>query len=395
MYQCGTVPPQEEVDSGRHHLILSVPHTGGVVITETVQIPPIELLGKREEIVGYIGNPKYVSSPCMLHMMNETTIETVFDPLQEFNNTNTAILTANFLAQNPDVIIFGGPGGDKDGDRVVSIAASQERTNVATFDWIALYAALFNLEGTSNRIASSTQASYDCSSSNAAVLAEQRNRDRELQESPTILWAQYFNFGYNWSVAECPTWDTTYYCEYARHCSTTILSRPQGVGVNTPPGSPYWYLNDDEFLEFGKDADIWIYSGNTWDEVYANKSAIMDQFKSVQNERVYDTQGQGSNAWYEQRLAEYDVVGLDMCEIVGTVNPDGPAHVRRWFRDIFTEDIGSLEECRIPEELSEPYVPPVAECTRLQVASSEDSGAVGAVMSMSALLVCAVFAFLG
>ena len=48
LYQCGAQPPQEEVASGRHHLILPVPHKGGLAITETPQIPPLEMLGLRD-----------------------------------------------------------------------------------------------------------------------------------------------------------------------------------------------------------------------------------------------------------------------------------------------------------------------------------------------------------
>lgn len=393
LYQCGTEPPQEEVDSGKYHFVLSIPHTGGVAITQTPQIPPIELLGKREEIIGYIGNPIYVSSPCMMHMMDENTIETVFNPDDAYNSTNNAAMTADFLEKHPDAIIFGGPFGDKDGDRVMSVAASQERTNVATFDWIALYAALFNLESMANDIATETQDRYDCSSSNAAQLSQ----DRKLETGNIVLWATYFQ-GYNWSVAECPTWDTTYYCEYAKHCGADMLSRPEGLGWNDQSyGGDYWYLNDDEFLEFGKDADVWIYSSKTWDTVYEQKKEVLDQFKSVQNKQVYDTQGQGPHSWYEQRLAEYDVVGLDLCEIVGNVDPNGTPHTRRWFRNIYTEPIGALEECNIPDELSEPYVPMGAVCTPLSLTVIADDGESGAgtVRSIvSALLTAVVFALL-
>merc|ERR1712161_135968 len=46
---------------------------------------------------------------------------------------------------------------------------------------------------------------------------------------------------------------------------------------------------------------------------YAAHGEMLDQFKSVQNQQVYDTLGQGASAWSEQRYAEYDIVGLDMC----------------------------------------------------------------------------------
>ena len=55
LYQCGTEPPQEEVESGKHKLILEVPHKGGLALTSTVQIPAIELLGLRSEVKAYVG----------------------------------------------------------------------------------------------------------------------------------------------------------------------------------------------------------------------------------------------------------------------------------------------------------------------------------------------------
>ena len=47
----------------------------------------------------------------------------------------------------------------------LAVAASQERTNVAMFDWIGLYAALYNLEGLANHIIADTRERYECSAS--------------------------------------------------------------------------------------------------------------------------------------------------------------------------------------------------------------------------------------
>jgi len=187
-----------------------------------------------------------------------------------------------------------------------------------------------------------------------------------------VLWAVHFT-GYNWSVAYCPTWDSAFYCEYATHCGTNIISRPEGMGYNISFGGPtqYWYVNDDELLELGKDADVWIFPSNRWDDVYAAHNKTMDQIKAVKNKQVYDNQGSGTNAWFEQRLAEYDVVGLDLCDIVGSANPNGPPHKRRWFRNIFYEEIGTLPVCNVPDDLIEgddviePYKPIGAECELL------------------------------
>lgn len=55
LYQCGTEPPKEEVESGKHQMIIEVPHKGGLALTTTVQIPHIEMLGLRREVKAYIG----------------------------------------------------------------------------------------------------------------------------------------------------------------------------------------------------------------------------------------------------------------------------------------------------------------------------------------------------
>lgn len=256
LYLCGTEPPASELD-GRHHLVLPVPHQGGLAITSTTQIPYLELLGLRREVLAYIGDPQWVSSPCMRYQMDvEKSIDLYIDEAGHYNRTNEEQLVEQFLAEHPDAIIVDGPYGDADADRTIIAAATQERSTVATFDWIGYYAAFFNLEGLSNQIAAETKASYDCSASNAATLSA----DRTLSEQPVVLWANYIE-GYNWSVAECPTWDHTYYCEYAAHCGARILSRPEGVGWNNPDfGGRYWYLNDDELLEVSKIIGCHLYA---------------------------------------------------------------------------------------------------------------------------------------
>jgi len=361
LYQCGTKPPADEVDSGKHHLVLPIPHQGGLVITETPQIPPPELLGRRRDIRAYIGNPKFISSPCLKYMKDEFLLQVIFFPEDPWNASEEA--TAEYLEENPYAIVFTGPLDDSDGERQMGVAASQERTAVATFDWIGMYAALYNLEGMANQIVADTKARYECSASNAAALTT----DLPAEDKATVLWAQYFD-GYGWSVAECPTWDAAYYCEYAQHCGANLLSRPEGMGTSQDFGGStlYWYLSDEELLELGKDAEYWIYASKTFQDVYEAKKELMDQFRAVQNRQVYDTQGQGEHAWHEQRLAEYDVVALDMCDIVGTSNPNPPLHKRRWFRNLYTEAVGYLPECKAPTEVDEPYVPAEAQCFPLE-----------------------------
>ena len=208
LYLCGTLDqvPVEELQDGKHHLILSVPHTGKVAVTETPQIPFLEMLGLRREIIAYVGDPQWVSSPCLNYMIDqENSVEVVLDAGDPYNTSTNTVLRDQFIDDNPDVLIFGGPYFDKNAARQVIFANTLERTTVATFDWIGFVAAFFNLEARSNQLVADTKARFDCVSSNAAHLSA----NRSLDERPRVLWASYID-GYNWSIAECPTWDAAY-----------------------------------------------------------------------------------------------------------------------------------------------------------------------------------------
>ena len=377
LYQCGTEIP-DIVTNGdfEFDLVVSVPHQGGLALTQTPQIPYVELLGLREEVIAYVGDPQYVTSPCMSYMMTGAGDDDQIQVVYDSNITIMEGLTDTFRTEHPDAIIVSGPTNNVVGDRVIVASATQERTNVATFDWIAFYASFYNLEGESNRISTLMQESYDCISDvSTNIVKQQRNLENVGEEyhTPTIFWANFFTYDdLGWSVGDCPTSDANFYCEYAAHCDATILSRPEGVGFNrTYGGSPtvYWYISDEEALEMGKNADIFIYTGGDWDSVYKSHSSMLDQFKAVQNKQVFDTLGQGPSAWLEQRYAEYNTVGLDLCDIVGhsimaTVN-GGDNATNRWFRNIYTEPIGALPVCDVAGgEISQPYVPPEVNCVQ-------------------------------
>lgn len=240
LYQCGTEPPADELD--KHHLVLSIPHKGGLVTTQTPQIPPMELLGLRREFKGNFNNPKYLSSPCLKSLSDGGEVVDVYFDDEPWGGPQTDAGRAEFMAANPGALVLAGPFGDAEADSTIAVSASQERTNVAMFDWIGMYAALYNLEGAANHIIAETKSRYECSATNAASVVA----DLPEEERPTILWANYFSSGVTvggepaegWSVAECPTDDHTYYCEAAAHCGASIMARPEGVGFQDDWG--YW-----------------------------------------------------------------------------------------------------------------------------------------------------------
>jgi hypothetical protein len=138
LYQCGTEPPTEEIESGDYHLVLPVPHQGKLGITETPQITPLEQLGLRREIAVYIGNPKLVSSPCLNYMAQEDQLDIIYYEEDPWNTTLSAQGIASYLEKQPELVIFAGPYGDADAERHMAVPATQERTNSATFDWVSV-----------------------------------------------------------------------------------------------------------------------------------------------------------------------------------------------------------------------------------------------------------------
>ena len=356
-------------------------------------------------ISSFCRNTKWISSPCLNYMLDEGEIINIDGDRVDVAHSQSASSVEEYLLQNPEALILGGPYDDANADRTMVIAGSQENTNVGQFDWIAFYAALYNKEDMSNRIARSAQQNYDCASENSFLLSSsptQRNLKatsprrvaEEDDKRPTLLWASWFQ-GYGWSVASCPTYQSDTECEWAAACNVKILSRPEGVG-NAPEslGGRYWYLSDEEFLEFGKDADRWVYKSQHWDKVFAEKGEeYLSQFKAYQNQQIYDTQGVSPNSWYEQRLAEYYVVGMDVCAIMGV---DDGLHKSRWLRNIFTDPVGVMPECNVAE-IDEPYVAPVSECVpiaaKLNVASKGDGeGNAGAVSTFQGFTLFALLA---
>jgi iron complex transport system substrate-binding protein len=286
LYQCGTEPPSIASDSfGKQPaMVLPIPLADGVALTSTVQIPFMELLGLRTEIKSYIGDPQYISESCVLQLIDENALSTYE------NTTSPAILS--WTKTNPDRVVLAGtyeglPDNSVAQDQIIVVSEEREASNKAIFEWLKFYSTLFNMEAVANQIINETATRYDCVSSNANTVAQADSR------IPTAVWAYYSTYpGYEgWDLASCDP-VSNYYCEYAKDCHVNLLSSND-------------LMSHSDFSDFAKDADIFFYMSTDWDEVHANNSEWLKDFKSVQNKEVYDYQMSGPNAWFEQRLAEY------------------------------------------------------------------------------------------
>jgi hypothetical protein len=322
-YQCGTELPAGVAE--QHEDTWSVPLQDGIALTATTTIPHLEQLGARRQVKGYLGNPSQISSPCMQTLAQESdgegskVLQAVNDPLMaSWAQTPDGIPKADFIAANPEVVILKAYGT---GNQTLNWNAYEEDGNKATYEWHKVMGALFNLEKLANEQFDASSDRFDCASDNAAyLLSEQSSSTRRLSEptralaetdsaaKPTVLWASPAYYG-GWDIARCDA-AQEYYCEFATACSATLLHANSGtipVGSYEPDG---FHMTLEEFVEFGKDADYWIYSnflyGDMETALAGDKGwAEISQFKSVKNGNVYDLQKSGTGPWFESRVAEY------------------------------------------------------------------------------------------
>lgn len=334
LYQCGFDVDELSINTTQYRIVTSVPLPDGLALTSTVQVPLMELLDLRQEIKTYIGADEYISSSCVNDMLDDGTIDVVpsneivpYDP----DDPGTELWKAQWEAKYPDRVIIdssimtsAGQGTDK----TMFENAYMEGPAQANFEWIYFYAALFNKEKTAKKLIKDASKLYDCTEANVKFTFGQQNN----AVKPTAIWAYYSNYpGYEgWFSASC-TPKSNYQCEYAKSCNMDLKHTSA-------------FMTDSQFVAFAKDADIFFYSSNNWADFYTpgRKKAVLDQLKSVQNKRVFDTERSGEKVWFEQRHAEYDVVLEDMCTVAGMTTNNKP-HDRLYFRNVFTETIGERE----------------------------------------------------
>lgn len=289
LYQCGTTPPQSEVNKG-HEGFIPVPLKNGIALSTTTIIPHFELLGLRTRIKAWLGSPDYISSPCLNQLIDSGSTVVIKD------TSNQAAVNGLKTKFGANIVSFHNYRAEYRSTLLnVTDSSYLETTNEAVFEWNKFFAVFFNLEKRSNALFAKHQSRYKC-------YAEEAIDIKDVIQSgvkPKLLWASYTNYGGvdGWDVAECPN----YYCEYANLCAAQLITSRAGT-------IDYFgkkIFTTAAFIQLAKDVPYWIYSANNWDEAYAKYGSQLNQFASVKIKQVYDTSGSGENAWFENRLAEY------------------------------------------------------------------------------------------
>jgi hypothetical protein len=98
----------------------------------------------------------------------------------------------------------------------------------------------------------------------------------------------------------------------------------------------------EDFVEFGKDADVWIWpspSAPPLDDTSIFTDEVKN-FKAYVNQQVYYPGG--SVGWFDQAYIQPDVLIEDFCDLAGTLDLEsGEDYQRKWFRNVFTNDVNT------------------------------------------------------
>ena len=352
LYQCGLADmPFDETELAQFDSVFSVPYEGGLVVTATTQIPNIEILGRRDQISAFAVTENLVSSPCLSQLLIPEWKEKgaiTFLPL--YNDT----ALEEYLAANPDSLVLGGSwdSAPKMNNKIVISDVGEDPqkaidngvdVNEAQAEWLEPMGSLFNQEKFARTYNIERKQRYECHKENAAKLAAVEDDAR-----PKILWGYFDDYSSGFDAPASPN----YYVTYAEHCQADLLIPEEGKEGSIESWG-YKYMSDEEWLEFGRDADVWIYPSDNFNKLLSQKNDLLQQFKAVQNQQVYDYQMSGGEGWFERRLAEYDIVLLDVCQVVGRKVETFPPHQRMWLRNVFTESPGTLGVCTDAKELFE------------------------------------------
>jgi len=342
LYQCGTEIPQDEIS--KHNVTIPVPLPDDFGLHYTTFIPYMELLGKRGSISTMAGEPSWVYSPCFGSIIDDGLVTFI-------SNLNNQTL-ADELQIDMDLPYFVGVGTPNVFPNNFEISEWKETSMLGIFEWVKFFSVFFNMEKEVNKIFMEVEDRVQCASENADIVSADGPK-------PVVLWGSYSDYCGGWDVARsCPN----YYCELATTCDANLLTSMDGSVDASNCGRNY--MTTEEFVEFGKDADIWIYAGQSdgVDTMLTTYGDALNEFKSIKDDKVYDISGQTMNGWYGVRKVEPDTLIQDFCKVVGNEAPLAAIPHRLTFLRHVDDPVASKYVCT---DTSAPYVKLGSQCNRI------------------------------
>lgn len=287
----GTVP-----DSLKQFLTINVP-IKNIVVTSTTHIPSLEMLGVEKSLVGF-PNLKYISSEKVRALIEEKKVK-------ELGN-NQSLNTEVLIDLQPDVVIGYGLDNsnptldnlEKNGLKILLNGDWNEQTPLGKAEWIKFFGALYGKQDKANELFSKIEKDY----LKTIKIAKKAN------SKPTVLAGDIFEG--KWYLPSGTSWGSLILKE--AHADY-LWAATSGTGSLS--------LSFETVFEKGKNADIWITSGQfaTLEEM-VNANPHYTQFKAFKNKNVFsfaNKKGEtGGILYYELAPNRPDIVIKDIVKIL-------------------------------------------------------------------------------
>ena len=349
LVQCGAPAPSAEELSAIN--VTEVDFTIDVPLTNVaLQYSTMEaffgMLGERRKVQAILGT-SYSTESCMMELVDDGLIVELDDALASANASY--VNEQGLVATNPNLekefsvdnlVGFVGRTGWNAKEYpfpFVRSSGTMEPTREGLFEKVKFYSAFLNKEERANYLWGQVQTRLDCVQANAAAVEPVKG------EKTKILWAGYSGYCKGWNVARTGPF---FYHDFAKVCSAELLHAEMGGDlvseVEACQSPERRYMSPEDFFEFGKDADVWLWNGPSpppLDDANIFTEEVK-AFKAFQNQELYFPGG--STGWYDQANMQPDVLTEDICSIAGTLDlEDGSEYQRKWYSNAFTLDVNT------------------------------------------------------
>ncbi|GMH58584.1 hypothetical protein TL16_g02643 [Triparma laevis f. inornata] len=313
--KCGTTLPSSATGCDT----TVTPETNKMAISAASQIPYIHSLGMIDSISLAMIGTSSIQNSCVLDAVTDGTLSAVDADGNGYDWSSTMD-----TGHVDDVIEFTLTPGYGNADAVknsVPFVEWSDPSLLGRTEWILYLGALTDQEFFAQNVYDEQKSRIDCVTNNVETLREAAVVDGT---DVTVLWATRSDYidtysdppvsHEGWDVATCTVNADAYggygpyYCEAANLLGVQLLNTTAGSVV---AGSSV-YMTDDEFESYGADAD------------------------------------RGMNDFFETFVNQADTFIEDMASIAVDgqfLDGDNTAHVRVFYRNIFTEPTGSFGIC--------------------------------------------------
>lgn len=283
-------------DSLKNNTVINVP-IKNIVVTSTTHIPSLEMLGVENTLIGF-PNLNYISSDKVRALIDAKKIKEL--------GTNQSLNTEVLIDLQPEVIVGYGIDNNnptldnlqKNGLKVLLNGDWNEQTPLGKSEWIKFFGALYGKQIEANEIFSKIEEDY----------LKTLEIVKIARLSPTILAGDMFED--KWYLPQGTSWG----CQFLKEAKGDYLwKETTGTGSLS--------LSFETVLEKGKNADLWITSGQ-----FSTLKEMLDanphyaQFKAFQNKNVYSFAGKkgktGGVLYYELAPNRPDIVLKDIVKIL-------------------------------------------------------------------------------